>query len=125
MHPALIFLKILLLCLGSMYLLWAVFLAAMDLDEARNAGMLTLPVKILGYPLIVAGLLVDLLVDWGPATLLFLEFPREYTVSDRLGRLVRTTGWRQSLALWIAMNLLNSVSGKGTPHIDLSGVKTS
>lgn len=111
-----------LFAITGILLLWFFYIGVMDLKSARDAGMLTPAAKVLGYPLLFVGLFIDLAVNILICTVLFADWPHEYTVTGRIQRLVAASGWRQRTALWIAVNLLNSVSGKNTPHIDIPKV---
>ena len=89
------------------WLLWVFFLAVMHLQEARNAGRLTTWNTRIGYSVLFVGYLLDFVVNMTFAVLLFLELPRETTVSARIERLVMTgTGWRQRVAMWVRSTLL-------------------
>src|SRR5579872_1506832 len=103
--------------IGGIYTLWFFYVAVMDMRSARDAGTLTLAAKIMGYPIMFAGLAVDFIVNLTIAPVIFLDWPRELTVSGHIQRLVDgPAGWRKSLATWFAINLLNSMS-IGSPHI--------
>src|SRR5690606_38908032 len=80
----------------------------------RDDGLLTTPQKVFGYPTLAVGLALDLVVHATLGTILFLELPREWTLSGRLWRLSTTgTGWRQSLALALRAQLLDSADPSG------------
>jgi hypothetical protein len=86
---------------AATYALWVFYLAVMSLKHARDRGMLTRTTLALGYPVLVIGLILDFCVNVFVMTPLFLELPREATVTARLKRHNRTgTGWRQRLAAW-------------------------
>lgn len=109
-----------LFAIAGILLLWFFYIGVMDLKFARDAGMLTTAAKIMGYPFLFVGLAVDLIVNLTIAPVIFLDWPRETTVTGHIQRLVNgSAGWRRTLALWFAVNLLNSVSGKGSPHITI------
>ena len=85
----------------AVYALWVFFLAVMSLQRAKAAGLLTRTALVLAYPVIVAGLLIDFVVNALVMTVLFLDLPRELTVTARLKRHNRHgSGWRQRLAKW-------------------------
>ena len=111
-------LKLLLEGFCSLYLLWWLYLAVMNLKQAQDAGTLSRPAYLLGLPLLGIGYVVDFFCNVAPTTVIFLEPPREYTVSERLRRLVKGNGWRKTLATWFAAKLLNPFS-PGGPHIEL------
>lgn len=96
------------------WLLWVLFLAVMSLDQARADGKLHGFALYAGYTVLVVGLVVDLLVQITVATVLWLEWPRELTVSGRVARLCSIgTGWRQRLAMWFRATLLSPFDRSG------------
>lgn len=87
--------------------LWVLFLAVMNLGQAKAEGKLHGFALYAGYTVLAVGLLVDLIVQVLVASLLWLELPREWTVSERVARLCKSgSGWRQKLALWFRDVLL-------------------
>ncbi len=98
----------------AVYLLWVHYVAVMRLQMVRESGQLTTGQKLLGYPALVVGLLLDLLVNVLVCTLLFIEPPREWTVSGRLWRHSNAApSWRQKLALTLRSGLLDSIDPRG------------
>ena len=91
------------------WLMWLIFVAMMRLREVRDAGKLTLAQKILGYPVLFFGLALDFILNVIVGSLVFLELPREMTLSARLWRLSNGDGWRRKPALAIRVNLLDSI----------------
>lgn len=99
---------------GLVWLLWVIYVAVMRLKMVRAAGQLTLGMKVFGYPTLAVGLTLDFVVHALLGTLLFLELPREWTLSGRLWRLSTTgTSWRQRLALALRTQLLDSADPSG------------
>ena len=102
----------------ALYALWIFYLAVMNLKRAKDAGTLPRTALWFGYPVLFAGLLIDLFVNVFVATFIFLDLPRELTMTARLKRYVRDQPgrWRAKVALWFAHNLLDvfdpSPSGK-------------
>lgn len=91
----------------ALWLLWVLFLAVMNLGQAKAEGKLKGFNLYAGYTVLAVGLLVDLVVQVLVASILWLEFPRELTVSERVARLCKHgSGWRQRLALWFRAVLL-------------------
>lgn len=89
----------------AFWLLWVFFLCVMLLDEhkANLKGF----VRLLAYFTLAVGLSLDFLVQVGPASVLWLELPKELTVSGRVKRLCATGGgYRYKLAIWFRDNLL-------------------
>lgn len=89
------------------WLLWVFFLATMNLKQALDEGQLKGFPLLLGYTVYGVGLFLDLLVQVFLATLVWLELPREWTVSGRVDRLLREGhGYRYNLAFWFQQRLL-------------------
>lgn len=108
----------------SAYALWILFLASMNLMQARDEGTLPMWAHRLGLPVIFVGIVIDITVQLTLACVIFLEFPRELTVSGRVKRWVEgpyysgppTRGirwWRYSVALWMRTNLLKPFDRSG------------
>ena len=95
------YLYALLIGVGSTYALWVFFLAVMSLKRAKDAGLLSTTAKVLGYPVLIVGYVLDCFVNFIAMTVLLMEIPQETTVTARLKRHNReSTGWRKSVALW-------------------------
>ena len=86
--------------LGSTYALWIFYLAVMNLARAKDAGLLTTTAKVLGYPVLIVGYVLDCFVNFTVMTVLLLEIPQETTVTARLSRHNKGTGWRKAIAAW-------------------------
>lgn len=102
-----------LITLLCVYMLWVHYVAVMRLMQVRDAGQLTPAMKAIGYPALFVGLLLDLIVNTFVATLIFVELPREFTVSARLTRHSESTGWRQRVAIAIRTALLDNIDPNG------------
>jgi hypothetical protein len=77
------------------YALYVWYAAVMNIKRVRDIGKLTTLGKVFGYPTLVIGLILDLLVNWFVMTIIFLEVPRELTVTSRLKRHHKeSTGYR-------------------------------
>ncbi len=89
------------------YILWALaityglyvfYCAVMNIKRVRDMGKLTKLGMAFGYPTLIIGLLLDFLCNVFVMTLLFLELPREFTVTSRLKRHnANSTGWRLAI----------------------------
>lgn len=101
--------------LAAPWVLWIVYAAVMNLKRVRDTVGLTPAHKLFGYPALALGLVLDAYVNlvWG--TLVFVEVPREWTLSSRLWRLSNdpAAGWRQRWALALRVALLDSVDPNG------------
>jgi hypothetical protein len=95
-----IYLYSVLIGLGSTYALWAFFLAVMSLARAKADKKLTKTALVLGYPLLVVGYVLDAFVNVFIITVFLLELPQELTVTSRLKRHNKGTGWRKAVAAW-------------------------
>ena len=85
---------------ASFYALWVLYLAVMNLKRVRDAGNLPKTALVLGLPVLVFGLLIDLICNVLLSVVL-LELPREMTVTARLKRHNRATGgWRKKVVGW-------------------------
>lgn len=102
---------------GLSYALWVFYLAVMNLKRVKDAGKLGKVALVLGTPVLVVGLVLDLLVNVLVMTVLLLEIPQETTVTARLKRHKReSTGWRLRVTNWFASELLDHFDPSGT-HI--------
>jgi hypothetical protein len=77
------------------YALYVWYAAVMNIKRVRDMGKLTTLGKVFGYPTLVIGLILDLLVNWFVMSIILLEIPRELTVTSRLKRHHKeSTGYR-------------------------------
>ena len=103
-----------LLAIPCIYMLWTIYAAMMRLRQVRDAGKLTFAMKVLGYPVLCFGLILDFILNVVIGSILFIEFPREYTMSARLWRHSQESkGYRQVLAEWLRVNLLDAIDPAG------------
>lgn len=98
----------------AFWALWIMFVCVMRLQMLRDAGQLTTGQKVLGYPVLLIGLVLDLALNTVACTVIFLELPQEYTVSARLWRhSTEGDGWRRSFALFVRSQLLDTADPRG------------
>lgn len=97
----------------SLWVLFILYAAVMNLKRARDEGKMTVPMNILGTPVLFIGLLLDALVNIFVFTLILLELPQEFLVTSRLSRHIKKTGWRARVAKWFCTNLLDSLDPSG------------
>lgn len=84
-----------LFALCATYALFVFYAAVMNIKRVRGMGNLSWFGKVLGYPTLAIGLVLDLVVNVVLMTPLLMELPRELTVTARLKRHNReSTGWR-------------------------------
>lgn len=95
-------LYILLAVLASCYFLYVFYAAVMNIQRVYEANQLNTVVgKALAYPTLIIGFTLDVLVNFVVCTVVFLEFPRELTVTHRL----RRHKDRKTYRGWIARTL--------------------
>lgn len=82
------------ICLAVTYALFIFYAATMNIKRVRDMGKLTKLGMAFGYPTLVIGLVLDLLVNVFVMSIVLLEIPREWTVTSRLKRHQSSTGWR-------------------------------
>lgn len=83
------------LSLATTYGLFIFYAAVMNIKRVRDMGKLTTMGKVLAYPTLVIGLVLDLLVNVFVMTFILVEIPQELTVTSRLKRHHKeSTGWR-------------------------------
>lgn len=82
------------LSLATTYFLYVWYAAVMNIKRVRDAGKLTTLGKVFGYPTLVIGLILDLLVNVFVMSIILVEIPQEFTVTSRLKRHQASTGWR-------------------------------
>lgn len=101
--------------LGALYGLWTLYLAIMALQRAHESRQLRGVAKWAGLPLVLAGYALDAFVNLTVFSVLFLERPREWLVTQRLQRHVRHgTGRRQRLARWVCAEFLDTFDPAGS-----------
>lgn len=93
------------------YALWLLFLAVMALNWRWHA--LPKAVRAIALPAVLVSVLLDVLFNLTLGTLLFLDLPRQWTFSQRVGSYKRRFDWRAPLAAWICDNLLDPFEAGG------------
>ena len=83
--------------LAITYGLYVFYCAVMNIKRVRDMGKLTTLGKVFGYPTLVIGLILDLLVNVFVMSIILVEIPQELTVTSRLKRHQASTGWRLSV----------------------------
>ncbi len=83
------------LSLAVTYGLYVFYAAVMNIKRVRDMGKLTTIGKVLAYPTLVIGLVLDLLVNVFVMSFILVEIPHELTVTSRLKRHNKeSTGYR-------------------------------
>ena len=101
------------IALGSLYVLWLMYLAVMNLKRAKDNGKMTFAAECLAAPIYYFGWVLDILVNWVVLTIILLEVPHEYTFTARLKRHATDDGYRGKFARWMAVNLLDPYDPSG------------
>lgn len=97
----------------AVWFTWSLYLAVMHLKTARDSGKLTPAAKVMGYPWLIVGYVIDVLFNAVIGSLLFFELPRELLFTARVSRLNDCDGWRGRLARWICTQLLDPFDPDG------------
>ena len=92
---------------------WVFYLAVMALTRVWKD--LHPAIKAFAAPVVITGVLLDVLTNAILGTLYFRELPREWLLTTRLTRLKLGTGWRSIHAFWICKHMLNPFDPYG-PH---------
>lgn len=99
------------------FLMWVGYLALTNLERTRVERGLTDPQRLgAGILLAIFGPL-DVALNWTFCVLLFLELPREATVSKRCMRHFMADGWRGDVARWLGRHALDPFDHRGA-HIN-------
>lgn len=105
-------------CLLTLWMLWVFYLAVMSLWRAQKAGTIGKAAFVPGYATLAIGALLDVLVNVTLMSIVFLELPSQWLVTQRLKyHNLHGRGWRQKLARWICKNLLDAFDPTGC-HCD-------
>lgn len=99
---------------ASPFLLWLFYLAVMAARRAQQNGTLTLTAKVLGFPILMVGGVLDVFCNMTICTIILLETPREWLVTTRLRRWVDSPTWRGSVARWFGKHLLDPFDPSGS-----------
>ena len=84
-----------------LYALWIFYIAVMNLKRVKDAGKLNTFAKILGYPVLFVGIVLDIIANVFVMTVILLELPKEPLVTSRLKRHNRTGGWRKKVVQFL------------------------
>lgn len=101
-----------------LWLFWGLYVLVMGVYRAHLAKRLTRVGYVFGLPWVAVGYLVDVLGNVVLASILFLELPREWLVTDRLQRYValgpKAVGqWRYRIAIWLCETELDYLDPTG------------
>lgn len=98
-----------------LWVFWGLYVLVMGVYRAHLAKRLTRVTYALGLPWVVVGYAVDIVANIFVASVVFLELPREWLVTDRLKRHIDTGlgTWRGYLAAWVCDHLLDVFDPSG------------
>lgn len=104
--------------IGLLYITWVLFLAVMNIKNAKDAGILPKATYIIAYPMYLVALGFDFILNMA-SSIIFLEFPRELLLTSRCERhLAEYDGWRFKLAKTICVYLLDPFERGGHCHTE-------
>ena len=83
--------------LGVTYALYVFYGCVMNIKRVRDMGKLSPIGYAFGYPTLLIGYALDVLCNWFVMTVVFLELPRETTVTARMKRHNQGAGWRKRI----------------------------
>jgi hypothetical protein len=98
----------------ALWALWVAFVAIMHLRRVRERWGLTTAQKALGYPLLIVGYALDVVMRLTVFCVLFVRPPMLETVSELLQREVKGDGWRAKQARWWREELLADFDRTGS-----------
>lgn len=91
--------------------LFACYLAVMNLK--RNIDQVTTVTKVFAYPILFVGAILDIAFNIIIGTIIFVQWPTRWLFTSRLNRNYGCGGWREKLALWFCVNLLDPFDPSG------------
>lgn len=90
------------------YLFWLLYLVVMGVYRAHLSKRLQPVALALLLPVVLLGVIVDVLSNIFIAPFIFLDLPKELLVTTRLTRYKKMKdGWRKKIAEYICFNLLD------------------
>lgn len=101
----------------DLYVFFIMYVASMGMIRVHREGKLNVILWSLCVPFVALSWVIDVLHNLTLFTLLYLELPRELTVTSRLKRHVTERTFRGKLSRWIAETLLNPFDYSGN-HVD-------
>jgi len=96
----------------AIYATWLYYLAIMNLKQSKDE--LNGYVKLFGYPLGLIGVIFDVYIQLIPASILFLDLPKDLLLTGRMRRYKNCNDdWRNKVALWFCMHFLDPFDPSG------------
>jgi hypothetical protein len=104
----------------TLLLLWVLYVFTMALKRAKENGLLHPVALVIGSSIAAPAYILDIAVNLTIGTVLFLDFPREWTLSARMSRLYvpGSTAWRSKLSAIFAVIFLDPFDPNPKGHID-------
>lgn len=97
-----------------LWVFWALYVLVMGIYRAHLSGRMSRVMYALALPWVAVGFAVDVLANLLVATVFFAEAPREWLVTSRLQRHMRTRhGWRYRQARFVCDHLLDVFDPSG------------
>ena len=97
----------------SVFFLWVLYLAVMNLKRANDISELTGAARFAALFIKQLGILWDAYVNIFVFTRYMLDFPREWLVTDRMIRYVNRGDFRERISNWICSHLLDPFDPSG------------
>ena len=91
----------------SLWAFYVFYLACMSLYRGHKQGTLTLASKVMGYPIMAVGLVLDVAMNVTVFSIVFMELPREWLVTARLKRHIKQHTIRAKVASFLCEQLLS------------------
>ena len=108
------FAEIIGLTLSIMWTFWIGYILVMGVYRAYLSQRLSKAALILSLPIVLIGIILDVLINIFLATFIFLDMPRELLMTRRMIRYRKTdNGWRAKLSQFICDHLLDVFDPKG------------
>jgi uncharacterized protein with PQ loop repeat len=98
---------------GLTFGLWFYYVQVMGMMAARDAGRIPPDTLRICQAVLLVGLAFDVLYNVIIGTIIFLDLPREATLTARLIRYKKAGGWRGKVANYICANLLDPFDPSG------------
>lgn len=96
---------------------WAIYVLVMAIYRLHLAKKLTTAGYVLAAPFAAIGFALDVMGNFTLCLLLFMDWPREWTITGRLKRYLRgQKGWRYDVACWICTNALDPFDAQDGAH---------
>ena len=95
---------------AAFYVLYLHYLAYTSLYAAKKTGRLSqagVLSKVLGYVVFYLGSVLDIAFNWTLFSVVFLEAPTTWTITQRCQRHMNDDGWRGYRARWICRRMLD------------------